>query len=171
MADAQVRRFPAAAPIAARAAVDAALSARGALERALADLGRERERKVLEKIDAFLARPAFTPADAMRARLELETLRNAFDDQEGALRFWQGEASDRLTRLSADSWTEVLAALEARIAALRQREAEQQDEADAVRAAIGEIEALRVELQPKRPPSAGAPGRLPAGSARKGAPS
>jgi hypothetical protein len=168
MANAQVRRFPDVAATGTRATIDAALSARGALERALAELGRERERKVLEKIDAFLARTAFTPADAVRARIELETLRGAYDDQEAAFRFWEGEANNRLSRLSADSWNDVLAALDTRIAALRQREAEQQDGVDAVRAAISEFEALRVELQPKRSASAGSPARLPTGPAKKG---
>jgi hypothetical protein len=168
MADPQVRRFPDVAATGTRATINAALSARRALERALAQLGRERERKVLEKIDGILAKSTFTPADTMKAQLELEALRKTFNDQEAAFRFWEAEASNRLSRLAVDSWSDVLEVLDAQIAALRQRETKEQDEVDEVKAIISEFEALRAELQLKRYPSAGSPpGKGPSPAAPK----
>ena len=171
MADPQVRRFPDVVATGTRAAIQAALGARSALERALAELGRDRERKVLERIDAFLAKSTFTPADAWRAQLELETLRKTFDDHEAALHFWEGEANNRLGRLAVDSWSDVLEALDAQIAALRQREREERDAANGVKAIITEFEALRAELQSKRYSSGGgSPAKLPPPApAKKGA--
>jgi chaperonin cofactor prefoldin len=159
MGDANVRPFPELAATGIRATIDAVLRMRSTLERAIADLGRAREKKVLERIDLFLSRSTITPADAQKAQQELVAVRKIFEDQEAALRFWESEVNNRLGRLAVDNWTELVEALDARIASLRQQEEKEQGDVDELKSVISEFEALRAELQLKRYPTGSSSGR------------
>lgn len=143
---------PSTTPI--RATVDALLNTRRALERAVGDLGRERARKVAERIDAFCAAAAksdtVAPADALKAETEIAALQKTYDDQEQALHDWEAAVNDRLANLAIEYWAEVLEALEVQIATLKQQESKEQGDVDAVKSVILEFDQLRNELQAKR---------------------
>jgi hypothetical protein len=149
MADPNVARFPSAAAPDIGATVDALLAFLMNLETAEATLGRDREKKVADKIDAFVtaSKAAVGAADALKARVDLETLKKTYDDQEAALDFWEGEAGNRLDRLAADYGDQVLDALDRRLAQLRQQEAVEQGDVDDVKSVISDFEARRQQLQ------------------------
>jgi hypothetical protein len=149
MAETTVARFPAAATTEIGATVDSLLALLLNIEVAQTALGRDREKKAAERIDAFAvaSKTAVSPADALKAQLDFETLRKTYDDQEAALDFWEHAADDRLDRLATDYGDQVFEALERRLAQLRQREAIEQGDVDAVKSAISEIEARRQHLQ------------------------
>jgi hypothetical protein len=86
-------------------------------------------------------------SDAFRAKNDLDTLRKTYDDQEAALNFWDHEVGDRLDRLANDYGDQVLEALERRLAQLRQKEAVEQGDVDAVKTVISEIESRRQHIQ------------------------
>src|SRR3954471_4999161 len=115
---------PSTTPI--RSTVDALLNTRRALERAVGDLGREREKKVADRIDAFCAaaakNDAVVPAEALKAQVEIAALAKSYDDQEQALHDWETAVNDRLTHLAVEYWAEVLEALDVQIATLKQQE-------------------------------------------------
>jgi hypothetical protein len=148
MADPNVAKFPSAAAPDIGATVDSLLAFLVNLEAAEASLGRDREKKVADKIDAFAlaSKTAVSPADALKTRLDLETLKKTFDDQEGAIGFWETEASDRLDRLAADYSDQVLEVLDRRLAQLHQQEAIEQGDVDNVQAVITEFEERRQQL-------------------------
>ncbi len=150
MAETTVARFPAsAAATDVSATVDALLALLLNIETSKAELGRDREKKAAERVDAFAAaaKTVVLPADALKARVDFETLRKTYDDQEAALDFWEKAADDRLDRLASDHGDLVVEALERRLAQLRQRESIEQGDVDAVKSAISEIEARRQHLQ------------------------
>lgn len=149
MADANVARFPAVVGPDIGATVDNLLALLLIIETAEADLGRDREKKVADKIDAFAAasKAPVNPTDALKARLDLDALKKTYDDQAAALDFWEHEAGQRLDRLAADYGDQVLAALEKRLAQLRQRQAVEQGDVDEVKNVISEFEARRQHLQ------------------------
>jgi hypothetical protein len=142
-----------------RATIDALLNTRRAIERAEGDLGRDREKKVAERIDLFCAAASkgdvVAPADALKTQLELETLKKLFDDQEKALDVWETAVNDRLTNLAVEYWAEVLEALDTQIAALKLQESKEQGDVDEVKSVILEFDHLRTELQHKRHPPSG----------------
>ena len=142
-----------------RATIDALLNTRRILERAEGDLGRDREKKIAERIDAFCAAASksdvVVPADGLKAQLELDALKKSFDDQETALDVWETAVNDRLTNLAVEFWAEVLEALDTQIAALKLQESKEQGDVDEVKSVILEFDHLRTELQHKRHPPAG----------------
>ena len=143
-----VARFPETAT-GVRATIDALLVALMNLEKAQGDLGRERDQKLAEKIDAFAgaASKAITPAEALKQRTDLDGVKKAFADQADAIRFWTAEAGSRLDHLSAHYWTEVADAIDARIAALRLHESKEQGDVAQVHSVIARLEARRNDLQ------------------------
>jgi hypothetical protein len=151
MADANVPlRFPAQTAAAdVGGIIDSLLVFLLNIETAEGELGRVRERTVAERIDALAtaSKAAVSPADALRAKNDLDTLRKTYDDQEAALNFWDHEVGDRLDRLANDYGDQVLEALERRLAQLRQKEAVEQGDVDAVKTVISEIESRRQHIQ------------------------
>ena len=149
------------------ATIDALLNTRRALERAVGDLGRDRKKKIVERIDAFCAAASkadvVVPADALKAQLEVEAIKKLVDDQEAALEAWEAAVNDRLTQLAIDYRAEVLEALDTQIAALKLQESKEQGDVDAVKSVILEFDHLRSELQNVRQPAA-------ASAAKKGTP-
>jgi hypothetical protein len=145
---ATVARFPDTSATTVRATIDALLSALMNLERAQRDLARERDLKLGEKIDTFAtaAAKAVTPADVMKQRVDLETLKMAFDDQAEAVGFWTDRIGERLDWVSTEHAAEVAEAIDARINALKQQEAKEQGDVDQVQAAIEELEERRKAL-------------------------
>ena len=149
MADATVARFPAVAGADIGVTVDNLLALLLTIETAEAALGLERATKVAAMIDAVAtaSKAAIKPADALKARLDLEALRKTYDDQAAALDFWEKEAGQRLDRLAANYGDQVLAALENRLAQLKLQAAIAKGDVDQVKNVIAELEARRRHLQ------------------------
>jgi hypothetical protein len=149
MADPNVARFPSTAAPDIGAIVDALLAFLMNLETAEAALGSDREKNVASKIDAFVtaSKTAVAPADALKARLDLEAIKKTFDDQEAALDFWEKEANNRLDRLEADYGEQMLDALDKRLTQLHQQEAIAQGDVNEVKTLISEFEARRQHLE------------------------
>jgi len=149
MADANVARFPAVAGQDIGVTVDNLLALLLAIETAEAALGLERATKVAAAIDAVAtaSKVAIKPADALTAMANLVALRKTYDDQAGALDFWEKEAGHRLDRLAANYGDQVLAALENRLAQLKLQAAIAKGDVDQVKNVIAELEARRKHLE------------------------
>jgi vacuolar-type H+-ATPase subunit E/Vma4 len=149
MADGTIASFPTVVTGGVRAATDALVASRQNLEKAAVALVEERRKKVSDRIDAFLTATKNTAsaADALKAHVDLEALRKSFEDQERAIAFWEDELGKRLAELAASAGPEVIAALNAQLAALRDQQAKEQGDVDKVALLIAEFEELIASIE------------------------
>jgi hypothetical protein len=149
MPDPNIARFPAAAAPDVGATVDALLTFLSNVETAEGSLGLDRGKKVSDKIDAFVttSKTAVVPADALKARLDIEALRKSYDDQGQALEFWEKEAGIRLDGLAKDYSDQVLDALDKRLTQLRQQKDVEQGDVAKVNSVIAQFEDRRRQLE------------------------
>jgi hypothetical protein len=147
MADGAVAPFL--VPGGVRAATEAVVAARQNLEKATVALGEERQKKSAEKIEAFVAaaKTAVSPADALRTRSDFDAQTKTFDDQEGALEFWQDKLTARLKELADKAGPEVVSVLNSLVAALREQQAKEQVDVDNVASRIAEYEKWIAEIE------------------------
>jgi hypothetical protein len=153
MADGNVASILSVVPGGVRAATDALVASLQNLERAEVALLDERRKKVADKIDAFIGatRAAVSPADAVRTQQDLVVLRQAFEDQEKAFAFWTQELNNRLNELAASDAPEVINALNAQLAVLKERQAREQVDVENVALLIAEFEERIAAIQSARP--------------------
>ena len=149
MADQNVVPFSDPAAIGVAAVATGLLITLANIGKAKGALGLDRNKKIGARIDAFAAasKNGINPADAFKARVELEALKAAYDGQDQALVFWEEEVNGRLDQLSDDFWNEVASALDTQIALLKLQEEKEQDEVDEVQTVLSEFEQRRHDLQ------------------------
>ena len=149
MPNPNVAPFPTPAGADIGATADNLLALVLAIETAEGALGLDRAQKVAGMIDAVAttSKTGFKPLDAFKTMGDLVTVRKTYDEQAAALDFWEKEAGKRLDQLAADYGDQVLAALEKRLAQLKQQEVIEQGGVDQVKNVISEFETRRQHLQ------------------------
>lgn len=143
MADGIAALVPASVPGGVRAVINGVITTKENLGNAAAAIGLERARKFDARLALFVAatKKTVAPADAVKARLDLELLRKTLDDQEGAIKFWQELIDERLTALSATSAPEVISVLNERITELKGRQEKEQGDVNQFKLRIAELTA------------------------------
>ena len=141
MAEGLVALVPAPAPGGVRAVINGVIATKTNLANAEVAVGLQRVIKFDEQVGLFVAgtKGTVSPPAAVKARLDLEALCKAFDDQESAIKFWRELIDERLTTLAAKSGPEVISVLNEHLTVLKNRHEQQQGDVEQFKLQIAEL--------------------------------